>query len=146
MKTFDELLNTAIVDATLREEVKARIHVAIIAAVYAGGTDALGVGFIDEFGADSYQHRTEYLDYAANYDKDLYDSVELYNTIAEHVDNTYAHLEPQPKIVRCQYNCINCINHPSILESEFPDVWKMLNGRMPCDNCKAGDLYTLFVK
>lgn len=46
-----------------------RIHVAIIAAVYAGHIESAdAMAKFNGIGADSYQHREEYMNYAANFD------------------------------------------------------------------------------
>ena len=65
-----------------------RIHVALIAAVYAGHIES-NESVVPKFngiGADSYQHREEYMNYAANFvfpydDEELYKQHHFYRSI-----------------------------------------------------------------
>ena len=73
-----------------------RIHVALIAAVYAGHIEAADPkAKFNGIGADSHQHREEYMNYAANFDFPWgdYGKIEsdtVFNVVSDHMWDTYS--------------------------------------------------------
>ena len=72
-----------------------RIHVALIAAVYAGHIEAAAeTNNFNGIGADSFQHREEYMNYAANFDlprneEGQIESDTVFNVVSEYMWDTY---------------------------------------------------------
>lgn len=78
MRTMENMIHAALETAIecpnmsregLVQNIIDRIHVALIAAVYAGHIESNEsvVPKFNDIGADSYQHREEYMNYAANF-------------------------------------------------------------------------------
>lgn len=78
-----------------------RIHVALIAATYAGHIEAAAeTNNFNGIGADSYQHREEYMNYAANFEFPFgYDgkieSDTVFNVVSEYMWDTYGSNEEE---------------------------------------------------
>lgn len=76
------------------------ILVALNLAVYAGNIEASGKGFINDFGADSLAHRSEYLAFAEQYDLPYQDDGLIatdcvYDDVSEYAWSTYATKEDE---------------------------------------------------
>lgn len=70
------------------------VLVALVAAVYAGNIESDGKGFVDDFGADSLEHRREFLAMAEQYDLPYTEdgkisSEDVYNDISAMVQKKY---------------------------------------------------------
>lgn len=76
------------------------ILVALNLAVYAGNIEASGKGFINDFGADSLAHRSEYLAFAEQYDLPYQDDGLIatdcvYDDVSKYAWSTYATKEDE---------------------------------------------------
>lgn len=73
-----------------------RIHVALIAAVYAGHIEAADPeAKFNAIGADGYQHREEYMNYAAKFELPIgyegkIESDTVFNVVSDHMWDTYS--------------------------------------------------------
>lgn len=110
MRTMENMIHAAIEAAIecpnisregLVQNIIDRIHVALIAAVYAGHIegDEKVVSKFNGIGADSYQHREEYMNYAANFvfprnSEGKIESDSVFNEVSDYMWRNYC--DPQP--------------------------------------------------
>lgn len=100
----EELCDDILTSIDRLSSIENTILVALVAAVYAGNIESDGKGFIDDFGADSLEHRREYLAMAEQYDLPYTEdgkisSEDVYNDISDMVHNKYQTNPPMNVII-----------------------------------------------
>ena len=127
-----------------------RIHVALIAAVYAGHIegDERVVPKFNGIGADSYQHREEYMNYAANFDfprnsEGKIESDTVFNEVCDYMWRNYCVPQVyQPRYTpTCPHGCEDCVYDPAYIKTHYPEWYESLGCPTTCENCPDGERY-----
>ena len=158
-KTFEDLIRTLIKRASylgasacwpLADDIVNRIHVALIAAVYAGHIEG-DVRVMPKFngiGADSYQHREEYMNYAANFDfprnsEGKIESDTVFNEVSDYMWHNYCDPQVyQPRYMpTCPHGCEDCVYDPAYIKTHYPEWYESLGRPTTCENCPNGERY-----
>lgn len=156
MRTIENMIHAAIEAAIecpnmsregLVQNIVDRIHVALIAAVYAGHIegDERVVPKFNGIGADSYQHREEYMNYAANFvfprnSEGKIESDTVFNEVSDYMWRNYC--DPQPRYTpTCPHGCEDCVYDPAYIKAHHPEWYESLGCPTTCENCPAGERY-----
>ena len=132
------------------QDIVNRIHVALIAAVYAGHIegDERVVPKFNGIGADSYQHREEYMNYAANFDfprnsEGKIESDTVFNEVCDYMWRNYCVPRVyQPRYTpTCPHGYEDCVYDPAYIKTNCPEWYESLGCPTTCDNCPAGERY-----
>ena len=159
MRTMENMIHAAIEVAIehpnmpreeLVQNIIDRIHVALIAAVYAGHIegDERVVPKFNGIGADSYQHREEYMNYAANFDfprnsEGKIESDTVFNEVSDYMWRNYCVPQVyQPRYTpTCPHGYEDCVYDPAYIKTHYPEWYEDLGCPTTCENCPAGERY-----
>ena len=159
MRTMENMIHTAIEAAIecpnmsregLVQNIIDRIHVALIAAVYAGHIegDKRVIPKFNGIGADSYQHREEYMNYAANFDfprnsEGKIESDTVFNEVCDYMWRNYC----EPQVYQplytptCPHGYMDCVYDPAYIKTHCPEWYQDLGCPTTCEDCPAGERY-----
>jgi hypothetical protein len=128
-----------------------RIHVALIAAVYAGHIegDVRVVPKFNGIGADSYQHREEYMNYAANFvfpydDEGKIESDTVFNEVSDYMWDKYStpiRMMEEKYTPTCPHGYEDCVYDPAYIKTHYPEWYEDLGCPTTCEDCPAGERY-----
>ena len=159
MMTFKEVIDNAIENAhylgdtqteEALKELENRIHVALIAAVYAGHIegDERVVPKFNGIGADSYQHREEYMNYAAKFDfprnsEGKIESDTVFNEVSDYMWRNYCDPQVYQPLYTptCPHGYDDCVYDPAYIKRHYPEWYEDLGCPTTCEDCSAGERY-----
>lgn len=159
MRTMENMIDAAIEAATkcpnisregLVQNIIDRIHVALIAAVYAGHIES-NENVKNKFngiGADSYQHREEYMNYAANFDfpRDSEGKIEsdtVFNEVSDYMWRNYCDPQVYQSLYTptCPHGYMDCVYDPAYIKANYPEWHEDLGCPTTCEDCLTGERY-----
>jgi hypothetical protein len=159
MRTMENMIHAAIEAAIecpnmsregLVQNIIDRIHVALIAAVYAGHIegDERVVPKFNGIGADSYQHREEYMNYAAKFDfprnsEGKIESDTVFNEVSDYMWRNYCDPQVYQPLYTptCPHGYEDCVYDPAYIKKHYPEWYEDLGCPTTCENCPAGERY-----